>query len=241
MGIHRLTRTEMLLGEAGLEKLRTSHVAVFGVGGVGSYAAEALARTGVGCLTLIDFDQIALTNLNRQLHALESTIGLDKVEVMKARIFDINPDIEVRAIKMRYEASTSDEIFADGFDFVIDAIDMVTSKIHLIVTCQEKNIPIISSMGTGNKLDPTKLVVTDLYKTSVCPLAKIMRRELKARGVKKLPVVYSSELPVEPLLLDVNPLNPRKVTPGSVSFVPPVSGFFMASFVVRGLLNDQKS
>jgi tRNA A37 threonylcarbamoyladenosine dehydratase len=226
----------MVIGEAGLEKLKGAHVAIFGVGGVGSFSAEALARAGVGRLTLVDFDRIALTNLNRQLHALETTIGQYKVDVMKERLLTINPEMEINAVKLRYDAESSEEIFADGFDFVIDAIDMVTSKIHLIVTCDEKNIPMISSMGTGNKLDPTQLEIADLYKTSVCPLAKVMRKELKAKGIRRLAVVYSTELPVEPLLLDPNPANPRKVTPGSISFVPPVSGFFMASYVVRELL-----
>lgn len=236
MDLNRLTRTEMVLGSEGLDILKNSHVAIFGIGGVGSFAAEALARSGVGRLTLIDFDRIALTNINRQLHALDTTIGQYKVDVMKERIALINPEIQVNAVKQRYDADTSEEIFADGFDFVIDAIDMVTSKLHLIVTCQERGIPVVSSMGTGNKLDPTRLAMADISKTSVCPLAKVMRKELKARGVKKLMVVYSTELPVEPQNLDPNTSNPRKVTPGSVSFVPPVSGFFMASYVVRTLI-----
>ena len=236
MDLNRLTRTEMVIGSDGLDILKNAHVAIFGVGGVGSFAAEALARSGVGRLTLIDFDRIALTNLNRQLHALDTTIGQYKVDVMKERIALINPEIQVNAVKQRYDADTSESIFADGFDFVIDAIDMVTSKLHLIVTCQERDIPVVSSMGTGNKLDPTRLAMADISKTSVCPLAKVMRKELKARGVKKLMVVFSTELPVEPQNLDPNPSNPRKVTPGSVSFVPPVSGFFMASYVVRTLI-----
>lgn len=236
MDIHRFTRTEMVVGPEGLEKLKGAHVAIFGVGGVGSFAAEALARSGVGQLTLVDFDRIALTNINRQLHALESTIDQYKVDAMKARIADIHPDIVVNAVKMRYDAETSETIFADGFDFVIDAIDMVSSKIHLIVTCEEKKIPVVSSMGTGNKLDPTLLRMADISKTSVCPLAKVMRKELKARGIKKLLVVFSTEPPAEPLNLDPNPTNTRKVTPGSVSFVPPVSGLFMASHVVRSLI-----
>lgn len=236
MSLDRLTRTEMVIGPEGLDILKHAHVAIFGIGGVGSYAAEALARSGVGRLTLVDFDRIALTNVNRQLHALETTIGQYKVEVMRDRIAQINPDIEVRAVRQRYDADTSEGIFADGFDFVIDAIDMVTSKLHLIVTCQDRGIPVVSSMGTGNKLDPTKLAMADISKTSVCPLAKVMRKELKARGVKKLMVVYSTEPPVEPLNLDPNPTNPRKVTPGSTAFVPPVSGFFMASYVIRSLI-----
>ncbi len=236
MSINRLTRTEMVVGSEGLDILKNAHVAIFGIGGVGSFAAEALARSGVGRLTLVDFDRIALTNLNRQLHALDTTIGQYKVDVMKERIALINPEIQVNAVKQRYDADTSESIFADGFDFVIDAIDMVTSKLHLIVTCQERDIPVVSSMGTGNKLDPTRLAMADISKTSVCPLAKVMRKELKARGVKKLMVVFSTELPVEPQNLDPNPSNPRKVTPGSVSFVPPVSGFFMASYVVRTLI-----
>ena len=236
MSINRLTRTEMVVGSEGLDILKNAHVAIFGIGGVGSFAAEALARSGVGRLTLVDFDRIALTNINRQLHALDTTIGQYKVDVMKERIALINPEIQVNAVKQRYDADTSESIFADGFDFVIDAIDMVTSKLHLIVTCQERDIPVVSSMGTGNKLDPTRLAMADISKTSVCPLAKVMRKELKARGVKKLMVVFSTELPVEPQNLDPNPSNPRKVTPGSVSFVPPVSGFFMASYVVRTLI-----
>ena len=233
----RYTRTKMVIGEQGMETLHRAHVAVFGIGGVGSFAVEALARAGVGKITLVDFDTIVMTNLNRQLHALEETIGQAKVDAMKERILKINPEIEVVALNLLYNDETSDKIFEGGFDYVIDAIDMMTWKMHLIVTCKERNIPIVSSMGTGNKLDPTRFQFADLYETSVCPLAKVLRKELRAKGVKSLMVLYSTEVPAKPEKLDFNPDNPRKQTPGSVSFVPSVAGLMLTSYVIRDLLN----
>ena len=228
------TRTGLIIGEDGIEKLKNSNVIVFGVGGVGSFAAEAIARAGVGNLTIVDFDDVDITNINRQIPALHSTVGKLKVEVMKDRILDINPDINIKAICEKYNKETSDKILVEDYDYVVDAIDMVTSKIHLIETCNKKGLEIISSMGMGNKVDPTKIVVTDIYKTSMCPLAKVMRKEFKDRRIKKLKVVYSTEQPRE---LKKKIMNGKKVTPGSISFVPSVGGLTIASVVVNDLLN----
>ena len=220
------TRTGLIIGDEGINKLKNSNVIVFGVGGVGSFAAEAIARAGVGNLTIVDFDDVDITNINRQLPALHSTVGKYKVEVMKDRILDINPDINIKAIR---------EV-CENYDYVVDAIDMVTSKIHLIETCKNKGLEIISSMGMGNKLDPTKIEVTDIHKTTICPLARVMRKELKDRKIKKLKVVYSTEQPKE---LKKKILNGKKVTPGSVSFVPSVGGLIIASVVINDLLNKK--
>ena len=228
------TRTGLIIGEDGIEILKNSNVIVFGVGGVGSFAAEAIARAGVGNLTIVDFDDVDITNINRQIPALHSTVGKLKVEVMKDRILDINPDINIKAICEKYNKETSDKKLVEDYDYVVDAIDMVTSKIHLIETCNKKGLEIISSMGMGNKVDPTKIVVTDIYKTSMCPLAKVMRKELKDRRIKKLKVVYSTEQPRE---LKKKIMNGKKVTPGSISFVPSVGGLTIASVVVNDLLN----
>ncbi len=230
------TRTSLIIGDEGLEKLKNSSVIVFGVGGVGSFAAEAIARAGVGNLTIVDFDDVDITNINRQLPALHSTVGKYKVEVMKERILDINPNINIKAIKEVYNKDTSDSILSEQYDYVVDAIDMVTSKIHLIETCKNKGMDIISSMGMGNKLDPTKIEVTDIHKTTICPLARVMRKELKDRRIKKLKVVYSTEQPVD---LKKKILNGKKVTPGSISFVPSVGGLIIASVVVNDLINKK--
>lgn len=227
------TRTGLIVGNDGLEKLQNSNVIVFGVGGVGSFAAEAIARAGVGRLTIVDFDDVDITNINRQLPALHSTVGRDKVDVMKERILDINPNIQITAINDKYSAETSDKILCEDYDYVVDAIDMVTSKIHLIETCYKKNLKIVSSMGMGNKLDPTKIVVTDIHKTEMCPLAKVMRKELRDRKVKKLKVVYSTE---QPAPLKEKIMNGKKVTPGSISFVPSVGGLIIASVVINDLI-----
>lgn len=227
------TRTGLIIGNEGVEKLQNSNVIVFGVGGVGSFAAEAIARAGVGKMTIVDFDDVDITNINRQIPALHSTVGKYKVDVMKDRILDINPNIDIKAIREKYTAENSEEILCEEYDYVIDAIDMVTSKIHLIETCVKKNLNIISSMGMGNKLDPTKIVVTDIYKTQMCPLAKVMRKELRDRKVKKLKVVYSTEQPVE---LKEKIMNGKKITPGSISFVPSVGGLTIASVVVNDLI-----
>ncbi|EML6499276.1 tRNA threonylcarbamoyladenosine dehydratase [Clostridioides difficile] len=227
------TRTSFLVGDDGIEKLNNSNIIVFGVGGVGSFTVEALARAGVGNITIVDFDDVDITNINRQIPALHSTVGRYKVDVMEERILDINPNINIKKIRSLYNKDTSDEILTERYDYVVDAIDMVSSKIHLIETCEKKGLKIISSMGMGNKLDPTKIVVTDIHKTSTCPLAKVMRKELRDRGIKKLKVVYSTEQPIE---LKKKVMNGRKVTPGSVSFVPSVGGLIIASVIVNELL-----
>lgn len=230
--INEFSRSELLLGTDAMEKLKNSHVAVFGIGGVGSYVAEALARTGVGKLTLIDSDEVAVTNLNRQLIALHSTIGMKKVEAARERILDINPQAEVTALDCFY---TGDEVELSGFDYIVDAIDSVTSKLNLIENAYKLGVPIISSMGTGNKLDPTKLVVTDIYKTEMCPLAKIMRHELKKRQVKRLKVVYSTEPPCEHKAQSEEVTQKRK-TIGSVAFVPPVAGLIIAGEIIKDII-----
>ena len=230
------TRTSLIIGDEGLEKLKNSSVIVFGVGGVGSFAAEAIARAGVGNLTIVDFDDVDITNINRQLPALHSTVGRYKVDVMKERILDINPNINIKAIREVYNKDTSESILSDDYDYVVDAIDMVTSKIHLIETCKNKGIEIISSMGMGNKLDPTKIEVTDIHKTTKCPLARVMRKELKDRRIKKLKVVYSTEQPAD---LKKKIFNGKKATPGSISFVPSVGGLIIASVVINDLLNKK--
>lgn len=229
------TRTSFLVGDDGIEKLNNSNIIVFGVGGVGSFTVEALARAGVGNITIVDFDDVDITNINRQIPALHSTVGRYKVDVMEERLLDINPNINIKKIRSLYNKDTSDEILTERYDYVVDAIDMVSSKIHLIETCEKKGLKIISSMGMGNKLDPTKIVVTDIHKTSTCPLAKVMRKELRDRGIKKLKVVYSTEQPIE---LKKKVMNGRKVTPGSVSFVPSVGGLIIASAIVNELLGQ---
>ncbi|HDK5738795.1 TPA: tRNA threonylcarbamoyladenosine dehydratase, partial [Clostridioides difficile] len=228
-------RTSFLVGDDGIKKLNNSNIIVFGVGGVGSFTVEALARAGVGNITIVDFDDVDITNINRQIPALHSTVGRYKVDVMEERILDINPNINIKKIRSLYNKDTSDEILTERYDYVVDAIDMVSSKIHLIETCEKKGLKIISSMGMGNKLDPTKIVVTDIHKTSTCPLAKVMRKELRDRGIKKLKVVYSTEQPIE---LKKKVMNGRKVTPGSVSFVPSVGGLIIASVIVNELLGQ---
>lgn len=230
------SRTELLIGREALEKLKKSKVAVFGVGGVGSFAVEALARSGVGTLVLVDKDDICITNINRQIHATTKTVGKPKVEVMAERIKDINPLCDVVTYKMFYNKDTAKELLSDDYDYVIDAIDTVSSKIDLIVRCKENNIPIISSMGAGNKLDPTKFEVSDIYKTSVCPLAKVMRSELKKRGVKDLKVVYSKETPIRTNNNQQTNENPRKQVPASISFVPSVVGLIIAGEVIKDII-----
>lgn len=229
------TRTSFIVGDEGIEKLKKANVLIFGVGGVGSFTAEAIARAGVGNITIVDFDDVDITNINRQIPALHSTVGKYKVDVMKERILDINPDINIRSFKEKYNSETSEMFFNQDYDYVIDAIDMVSSKIHLIETCKNKGIKIICSMGMGNKLDPTKIVVTDIYKTSVDPLAKVMRKELRDRKIKELKVVYSTEAPAE---LKKKVVIGRKLTPGSVSFVPSVGGLTIASVVINELLGE---
>lgn len=235
MNSSRFERTRRLLGNEALETLSKAHVAVFGVGGVGGFAIEALVRGGIGSIDVIDKDTVDFSNLNRQIIATEETIGKPKVEVMKDRILSINPECKVNAYQCFFLPETADEFDFSQYDYVIDAVDTVTAKIHLVMQSQKCGTPIISSMGTGNKLDPTAFQVTDIYKTSVCPLAKIMRKELKKRGVTKLKVVYSQEQPLKPEE-DPNDLEgPRRATPGSVSFVPSVAGLILASEVIKDL------
>ncbi|MBS5369589.1 MAG: tRNA threonylcarbamoyladenosine dehydratase [Longibaculum muris] len=228
------SRFELLIGEEKLQQLQNSHVLVFGVGGVGGYVVEALVRSGIGHITIVDNDEVSLTNLNRQIIATRETIGKKKVEVMKERILSINPDCLVTGLEMFYLPENADTIDLTKYDYVVDAIDTITSKIELAMRCEKLNVPLISSMGTGNKLNPAMLEVSDIYKTSVCPLAKVMRKELKTRGVKHLKVVYSKELPIKPRQSN-EPTNKRTV-PGSSAFVPSSAGLLIASEVIKDLL-----
>ncbi len=232
---NEFSRTEILLGRDAMERLKHSTVLLFGVGGVGSYAAEALARGGVGRLILVDHDTVSLTNLNRQLIATHETIGRRKVEVMKERILSINPAARVEA---RVEFLLPENI--DSFplrecDYIVDAVDTVAAKIVLAEKAEEYGTPIISSMGTGNKLDPSRFEIADIYETSVCPLARVLRRELKARGVRGLKVLYSRERPLKPLPAEEDDASGKRQVPGSVSFVPSVAGLMIAGEVLRGL------
>lgn len=229
-------RTYLLLGKEPMEKLKNAHVAVFGVGGVGSFTVEALVRSGIGELTIVDFDTVDISNINRQLPATLSTVGRLKTEVLKERILDINPDIKLNIFSEKYLPENSAKFFEVDYDYVVDAIDIVTSKIHLIKTCKDKDIPIICSMGMGNKVDPTKIQITDLSKTSMCPLAKVMRKELKDRGITKLDVVYSTE-PARKPVESISAPGKREVA-ASCAFVPSVGGLFMASFVIRKLTGE---
>lgn len=230
-------RTEMLLGTEAIEKLKNSRVAVFGIGGVGGHTAEALIRAGVGTLDIIDSDTVSKSNINRQIIALHSTVGQNKVDVAKARFMDINPEAVINAYNCFYLPNESSSVFDfSAYDYVVDAIDTVSGKIGLVLECQKVGTPIISSMGTGNKLDPTMLKISDIYKTSVCPLARVMRSELKKRGVKGLKVVYSEETPIIPHFMPEDDSDhPRRAVPASSSFVPSVAGLIIASEVIRDL------
>lgn len=224
------SRAELLLGEEALEKLRSARVALFGIGGVGSFAAEALARGGVGHITLVDGDTVSITNINRQLIALHSTVGKEKTAVMAERIADISPETEVETYPVVYGAENRDLLDFSTCDYVIDAIDTVTSKLILIEEAKKAGVPVISCMGTGNKFHPERFEVTDISKTSVCPLAKVMRKELKVRGIKNVKVVYSKEEPQKPA---ESPETGKRQIPGSLSFVPPVAGLLLAGEVIR--------
>ncbi len=228
-----LSRTALLIGEEGVEKLKKSRVAVFGVGGVGGYVVEALARSGVGYLELVDKDVVSLSNINRQIIALHSTVGLFKTEVAAARVRDINPAIEVRCRNLFYLPETASEFDFSDFDYIVDAIDTVSGKIALIERAKESNVPVISSMGAGNKLDPTAFEVSDISKTSVCPLARVMRRELKKRGIDRVKVVYSKEEPLPSKLVDEESGKPIA---GSIAFVPSVVGLILAGEVIKDLI-----
>lgn len=225
---HEFARTELLLGREAMERLAGARVAVFGIGGVGGYVAEALARSGIGAIDLIDSDTVSRTNLNRQIIALQSTVGREKAEVMRERILDINPDCRVEVYNCFYLPETKDQFDFEAYSYVVDAVDTVTAKLQLVLQAKECGVPVISSMGAGNKLHPELFEVADIYKTSVCPLARVMRRELKKRGVKELKVVYSKEPPV--------PLQQESGVPGSIAFVPPAVGLILAAEVVRDLV-----
>lgn len=220
------SRTERLIGKDALLKLKSSNIIVFGLGGVGSYTVEALVRSGVGKITVVDKDEVDITNINRQLYALRSTVGKPKAEIAKERILDINPECEVTAIRKMYLPENADEFNLQSFDYIIDAVDCVTAKISLAEKAQDLKIPIISSMGTGNKLDPTQFKISDIYKTSVCPLCRVMRTQLKRRGVKKLKVLYSEEIPI----------TDGERTPASISFVPSVAGLIIAGEVIKDII-----
>ncbi len=234
------TRTKMLLGDAALRRLELAVVAVFGLGGVGGSAAEALARSGVGRLILFDNDIVDITNINRQTVALHSTLGMHKTDVMKQKILDINPRAQVETHPVFYDMESAGLFDFAGYDYIIDAIDTVSSKLLLIERAHEAGVPIISAMGAGNKLDPTRLEVADIYHTSMCPLAKVMRRELRKKGVTALKVVYSKEPPIRPGNRGGQE-NERKKAPGSVAFVPPAAGLVLAGEVVRELVVEIES
>ena len=250
----QFSRTELLLGKEAMEKLKNAKVAVFGIGGVGGYVCEALVRSGVGAFDLIDDDKVCLTNLNRQIIATRKTVGKYKTDVMKDRILEINPDARVEVHKCFFLPENADEFPFEEYDYIVDAVDTVTAKISLVMKAQEMNVPIISSMGAGNKLDASQFRVADIYKTKVCPLAKVMRRELKKRGVKKLKVVYSEEQPTRPvedmaISCRTNCICPpgaahkcteRRDIPGSVAFVPSVAGLIIAGEVIKDLAQVSK-
>lgn len=226
-------RSEMILGENSTDNLKNKNVILFGLGGVGSYTAEALARAGIGKITVVDNDVVSVTNINRQLCALHSTVGKPKVEVIKERILDINPQCEVTALQLFYLPENAAEFRLEQYDYIADAIDTVSAKIDLAVKSQELSIPMISCMGTGNKLDPSRFTVSDIYKTSGCPLCRVMRTELRKRGIKKLNVVWSDEIPVKPAETDEN--TGKRQTPGSLPFVPGAAGLIMAGKIILDL------
>jgi len=237
MSADQFARTRLLLGDGGMDRLAVARVAVFGLGGVGGSAAEALARSGVGALDLFDDDAVALTNLNRQAVATVDTLGMPKVDAMAARIAAVSPGVRVEKHRMFYTPENAHEVDLSVYDYIVDAVDTVAAKLELAVRATALGVPIISAMGAGNKLDPTKLVISDIYKTSVCPLARVMRRELRKRGVKRLKVAWSTEPPAEPRgeLPPEDALHPRRSIPGSTAFVPPAMGLAIAAEVVRTL------
>lgn len=252
--LNEFSRSELLLGSSALEILSQAHVAVFGVGGVGSYCVEALARSGIGSFTLFDDDHVCKTNINRQLIATQKTIGQLKVDVMADRIHDIYPKISVTKHALFYTAENADSVDLSSFSYIVDAIDTVSAKLALIERAKKIHIPIISCMGAGNKLDPSKFVVTDIYETSVCPLARVMRHELRKREIDSLKVVYSTESPLKPMESEssscqthcicpdqtTRTCTARRQIPGSISFVPPVAGFIAASEVVKDLIDKSR-
>ena len=223
-------REELLIGKGNLLKLHKAKVAIYGIGGVGSYVCEALARAGIGSFLLVDFDRIDITNLNRQIHATYKTVGEYKVDAMKERILEINPDAEVKVIKEISEEEKEENFIESSYDYVVDAVDTVSTKLKLILKSETEKVPIISSMGTGNKLDPTKFKVSDIRKTKVCPLAKVMRKELRNKKIEKLKVVYSEEEPIK-----INIENNLKRVPGSISFIPSTVGLIIAGEVIKDI------
>ncbi|NLU53695.1 MAG: tRNA threonylcarbamoyladenosine dehydratase [Clostridiaceae bacterium] len=252
--LHEFSRTELLIGKEGLEKLKNSKVAIFGIGGVGSFVVEGLVRAGVGKFVLVDDDLICLTNINRQLHATRKTVGKAKVDIMKERILEINPKAQVETYRTFYLPECADQLIKDDYDYIVDAVDTVTAKIDLVVQAKKRGIPVISCMGAGNKMDPTRFVVTDVFKTSVDPLAKVMRKELRQRGIDSLKVVYSTEPPLKPLVSEDNSCanhcicpkgtqrtcTIRNQIPGSISFVPSVAGLIIAGEVIKDLIGYNK-
>jgi tRNA threonylcarbamoyladenosine dehydratase len=249
--LNEFSRTELLLGRAAMEVLAESKVAIFGIGGVGSYAVEGLVRSGIGRFVLVDDDCICLTNINRQIHATSKTIGRLKVDVMKERILEINPDAQVTIFREFYSADTAEKIISGTYDYIIDAIDTITCKVDLIVRAKQMNIPVISCMGAGNKLNPLKFEVADIYSTSICPLAKAVRKELRKRNIDSLKVVYSKEEPMKPFETESSSCNfscicpkgstrtctIRRQIPGSISFVPSVAGLVIAGEVIKDLIS----
>ncbi len=240
MSDDRFSRTRLLLGEEALDRLRGKRVAVFGIGGVGGYVCEGLVRSGIGSFDLIDSDKVSFSNLNRQIIATENTLGRYKVDVMKERMLEINPSVQVQTYRCFFLPENAHTFPFEEYDYVVDAVDTVSAKIEIVLRCKEKNVPVISSMGAGNKLDASAFRVADIYSTKVCPLAKVMRRELKKRGVQKLKVVYSEEAPLKPGEEETPPESEertkRRATPGSVAFVPSVAGMIMAGEVVKDLI-----
>jgi len=226
----------MLVGEQAVNALKNKKVIVFGVGGVGGYVCEALCRSGVGRIDVVDNDTVSLTNINRQIIATSDTVGKNKTSVMAERLKSINPDVKVLEYNMFYLPETADEIDLSEYDYVVDAIDTVSGKLELAVRCQRLGVPLVSSMGTGNKLDPSKIVVTDIHKTRICPLARVMRGLCKKNGIKKLTVVYSEEEPITPLFQPKENDNSNKSIPASSAFVPPAAGLMIASYVVQKLI-----
>ena len=233
----KFSRTEMLIGKEGMEKLKNARVAVFGLGGVGSFVCEGLARSGVGGFVLVDFDKVDESNINRQIIATTKTIGRNKVDVMKERILDINPDANVEIHNEFYLADSTSNIITEDLSYVVDCVDTIMAKIAIICKSKEIDVPVMSCMGTGNKLDPTKFEIDDIYKTSYCPLARIMKKDLKKRNIKKLKVFYSKEHPINTNDCEINQNENKHKVKGSVSFMPPVAGLMIAGEVVKDIAN----
>ena len=233
MNSNFIIRTKLLIGEEGIKKLENSHVLVIGVGGVGSFCVEALTRSGIGNITIVDYAKVEESDFNRQIPGLISNLNKDKVQVVKERLLDINKDLNIKAINCIFNEESSDEIFSENYDYVVDAIDMVSAKLYLIQVCINKDIPIISSMGMGNKLDPTKIEISDISKTHTCPLAKVMRKELRSRDIQHLKVVFSTEQPIQ---VKEKISNGHRIIPGSISFMSSCGGLIMSSQVIKDLL-----